>query len=111
MDSDGLEDEAEPVDVTTQLTGAEGGVWRVTTASTTHYIFDLNEMNITRVPGLGAAVTINDTTRRIDSIERCRTGDTGYWTMRPGAEDSVMLQDYWQLCTRIESIERIDRLP
>ena len=108
MDTTPEADEAAGEDGNTlELVGTEGGSWQVTTASSTRYIFDLDLMTVTRWPVRGAATTINDTTRPIDIIHRCRVGESGFWTMRLEPGDPFEWQDYWSISTAIESIERL----
>jgi len=79
------------------------GIWTVHTLHSV-YLFDLDHDTVLRVPGLDAGTTINDRTRPLRSIERCRVGETGRWTMRP---DWIGVTDYfWQECTEIVEIVR-----
>lgn len=88
-----------------ELTGEEGGRWRVVSKSST-YIFDLDAMTTTRIPGPTAGLTINDTTRPIREIERCKVGHRGYWTMLVDDGHLDSIDYYWQACSIIRSIER-----
>jgi hypothetical protein len=90
----------------TELRGDERGVWRVTTAKS-HYIFDLDEMTVTRHPGKEASTGINDVTRPIDVLVVCQVGRNGFWTMKPEDDMAALLEDYWQSSTEIKSIERM----
>ena len=69
----------EPVFVT-ELTGKEGGTWRVVTRDSNHY-FDLDFGTVTRVRGANAGPTINDRTRPLRTIDGLRVGERGRWTM------------------------------
>lgn len=92
-----------------ELTGAEGGVWLVTTSSST-YVMDLTVGTVTRHPGPNSRPTVNDLTRRLRTIDRCRVGEDGYWTMKGGGyTDSV--DYYWQSTSVIQRIERIEPAP
>lgn len=86
-----------------ELTGDEGGVWRVTTVGSSH-ILNLDRGTVTRIPGRGLAASINDVERPIRSIEVCRVGALGHWTM---TADRFLTDFYWQ---RTSSIQRIERL-
>lgn len=88
-----------------ELTGEEGGRWRVWTQAS-HYDVDLDAMTITRVPGPSAPPTVNDVTRPIREIHRCRVGARGYWTMRPTTPIDV-IDKYWQLTSEISRIEQL----
>jgi hypothetical protein len=65
-----------------QLTGDEGGRWRVHTSSNSYYDFDLEAMTVARHRAPGASATVNDGTRPIREIAQCRVGEAGRWTMR-----------------------------
>ena len=56
-----------------ELTGNEGGRLQVVSQSST-YIFDLDTMTTTRIPGPNAELTINDTARPIREIDPDRYG-------------------------------------
>lgn len=98
----------EPVFVT-ELTGKEGGTWRVVTRDSNHY-FDLDFGTVTRVRGANAGPTINDRTRPLRTIDGLRVGERGRWTMlTDGWSDDI--DYYWantSLVARIEAICRED---
>ncbi|MCW4384177.1 hypothetical protein OH146_00130 [Salinibacterium sp. SYSU T00001] len=89
-----------------ELTVELGGVWRVSTLSS-HYVFDLDQMTVTRYPGPTAVSTVHDTPRRLATIVRCAVGSGGYWTMTPAVEGPLQLQELWSASTLITSIERM----
>lgn len=99
-------DEENDAIAVSQLRGDEGGVWKVSTAKS-HYIFDLDQGTVTRHRGANAGTTINDQTRPIDTIVECEVGRGGFWTMKPEGDMAVILEDYWQASTEIQTIERI----
>lgn len=66
-----------------ELTGMDRGVWLVTTESSS-YVLDLDVGTVTRHPGPRASTTINATTRRLRTLDRCRVRESGHWTMRGG---------------------------
>lgn len=86
-----------------ELTGAEGGVWRVTTVGSSH-VLNLDRGTVTRIPGHGRAAGINDIERPIRSIEACRVGEVGRWTMQ---SDNRMTDFYWHKTSTIQRIERL----
>ena len=101
---------AEPLRVN-ELTGAEGGVWRIITRDSTHYI-DLDLGTVTRVPGINAPQTINDRTRPLRTIDVLRVGSRGEWTMCTDGPD-FDIDFFWantSVVSRIEAISR-DQLP
>lgn len=89
-----------------QLTGQEGGKWRVHTSSS-HYDFDLDKLLVTRFRGPNASYTINDLTRPLRGIEQCRVGEVGKWTMRSGG-GYLDADFFWQVTSVIRRIERLD---
>jgi hypothetical protein len=89
-----------------ELTVELGGVWRVSTLSS-HYVFDLDGMAVTRHPGPTAVSTVHDMPRRLSTIVRCAVGSGGYWTMTPAAEGLLQLQELWSASTIITRIERV----
>jgi hypothetical protein len=89
-----------------ELTGRESGRWEVQTQSS-HYVFDFDAGTVTRHPGRGASPTINDRTRPLRTIERCRVGKRGAWYMEPNGGYTDPTDYYWAVCTEIRSIERL----
>ena len=85
------------------LTGEERGVWCVTTLGSSH-ILNLDRGTVTRIPGRGRSVTFNDVERPLRSIEACRVGEVGRWTMTP---DNNLIDYYWHRTSTIQSIERL----
>lgn len=90
---------------TNELTGDEGGSWRVFTQRTI-YDFDLDAGTVTRIPGPDSSRTINDDVRHLLEIKACKVGHFGYWTMRPDGADGT-IEHFWQLSTKIRRIERL----
>jgi hypothetical protein len=90
-----------------ELTGNEGGRWRVVSRNST-YVFDLDAMTTTRIPGPTAGLTLNDTTRPIRGIDSCKVGERGYWTMLAENGDLDTIDYFWQACSIIRRIERIN---
>ena len=92
--------------MTDSLTGAEGGRWIVTTIGSAHS-FDLDAMTVTRLPGKGAAATLNDQTRPLIEIVHCTVGARGYWLMSPEPDESDSVEHFWHLSSTIQSIEPV----
>ena len=95
------------IDEIEDLTGHEGGVWRVRTQASS-YIFDLDQMTVTRHPGPNSQPGINDVTRPIRTIDACRVREEGRWTMRSEGGLLDPIDWYWQISTVIRQIEQID---
>lgn len=89
-----------------ELTGREGGRWRVYTHAS-HYDFDLEAMTVTRMPGPTAGMTIKDCTRPIRKIVNCQVGKGGYWTMLSEGGYMDPVDFYWQATSVIRRIERL----
>lgn len=85
--------------------GDEGGVWRVVTQGSSH-ILDLDAMTVTRIPGLGRPASFNDVERPLRTLEACRVGEAGRWTM---ISDDEMVDFYWHVTSRIRRIEPVER--
>lgn len=89
------------------LSGNEGGRWRVCTQGSS-YVFDLDEWTVTRFPGPTSRSSVNDTTRPIRRIVRCRVGANGYWTMEAGVLKEDEDAFYWASTSVIRCIERMN---
>ena len=72
-----------------------------------HYIFDLDQMTVTRHRGVNARASINDQTRPIDVVVACEVGRGAFWTMKPEGDMAAILEDYWQASTEIKMIEQV----
>ncbi|WP_104126722.1 hypothetical protein [Cryobacterium sp. Y57] len=92
--------------MTYTLTGAEGGRWIVTTIGSAHS-FDLDAMTVTRLPGKGAAATLNDQTRPLIEIVHCTVGARGYWLMSPEPDESDYVEHFWHLSSTIQAINPV----
>lgn len=90
-----------------ELTGHEGGVWRVWTQGSS-YVFDLDKQTVTRHPGPHSQPDMNETTRPIRTIDACRVGAAGRWTMKPEGGLLDPIDWYWQISTTIRKIEPIN---
>lgn len=88
-----------------ELQPGSTGVWRITTAGSTH-VLDLVNGTVTRFPGPGSAPTVNDCTRPIRTLDTCRVGERGRWTMYP--EEPSDVDYYWHVTSVVRRIERMD---
>jgi hypothetical protein len=102
-----MTDNEEPVREVTELTGFEGGVWRVATQGSFH-ILDLDCGTITRIPGPGSRASINDVERPLLDLGRCEVGARGYWRM---SSDRSSVSFYWHDSSVIRRIERVQDEP
>jgi hypothetical protein len=95
-----------------ELTGEQTGQWLVLSLSSAHF-FDLDAGLVTRIPGYHAIEMVTDAGRPIRSIEQCKVGDVGIWTMEPFPHEHD-LQFRWHRSSFIVRIVRIvglERLP
>ncbi|MDY7529219.1 MULTISPECIES: hypothetical protein [unclassified Cryobacterium] len=86
-----------------ELTGDEGGILRVTTLGSTH-IVNLMRGTITRIPGVGRSARINDVERPLRTLDACKVGEVGRWTM---ISDDYLTECYWHHTSTIQRIERL----
>ncbi|GAB2526654.1 hypothetical protein [Paramicrobacterium agarici] len=84
-----------------ELTIHDVGVWIVHTQGSIH-ILDLDNKTATRVPGAGRTSSINDRTRPLRTLETCRVGERGRWTM---TSDDPMTDHYWHVTSTIRAIQ------
>ena len=86
-----------------QLLLSSTGVWRITTVGSTH-VLDLVRGTATRFPGPDAAPTINDCCRPLRTLDVCRIGERGRWTM---ISDDWSIDYYWQVTSIILGIQEV----
>jgi hypothetical protein len=88
-----------------ELTIAETGVYMVHTLNS-QYRLNLNErLTVERIPGPNAHPTINDGLRLLRTLDQCRIGGPGRWTMHAGDD----LSDFtWQRTSTIRHIVCLD---
>lgn len=89
-----------------ELTGDEGGVWRVTTLGSSH-IVNLIQGTVTRLPGVGRSASINDVERPLRTLDACRVGEVGRWTMM---SDDSLVDFFWHRTSTIQRIELLTGL-
>ncbi|MET4583753.1 hypothetical protein ABIE21_003284 [Conyzicola nivalis] len=88
-----------------ELTLKQRGQWLVLSATSAHF-FDLDGRTVNRMPGRLAVAMITDEGRPIRTIESCRVGEVGYWTMEPfGHEYDLVLR--WHQSTEIRRIVQV----
>ena len=62
-------------------------------------------MTITRLPGPASVPTVNNQTRPIRSIDWCRVGDRGEWTMHEDRH-APDVDYYWHISSTVSRISR-----
>ncbi len=87
-----------------ELTGSEGGILQVHTRDSIH-VFDLDAWTIERKPGPNTWASPSDGSRRLRTIERCRVGERGHWTMK---SDDYLIDYYFHYTSVIQRIDRVD---
>lgn len=96
---DGIELPSEHRQVT-DLTTQEHGRWLLHTIGSRHVI-DLDARTVERLPGPHAHATTSDGLHRLRTLDLCRIGDVGRWTMH--GDDFV--EYYWHQSSIIRHIE------
>ena len=89
----------------TELTMQDTGQWLALSETSAHF-FDLDTPSVVRVPGFHAIEFVTDTGRPLRSIEMCRVGEAGHWTMEPFPFEQD-LEYRWHISTRIVKIARV----
>jgi len=92
----------------TELTMGERGQWLALSLSSAHF-FDLDARRVTRIPGFQAIEFVTDPGRSLRSLDVCRVGERGEWTMHPMDGDELT-QFSWHISTCIVKIARVDGL-
>ena len=92
----------------TELTMGERGQWLALSQSSAH-LFDLDARRVTRIPGFQAIEFVTDPGRSLRSLDVCKVGERGEWTMHP-LEGDHLTQFAWHISTEIIRIARIDGL-
>ena len=86
-----------------QLTGQ----WLVRSETSIH-LFDMNTRRVGRIPGKVAPSFVTDHGRVLRTLDMCRVGECGRWTMEPPPGD--YLNDFlWHTSTEILKIVRVVR--
>lgn len=88
-----------------ELTANEVGQWLVLSVTSAHF-FDLDARTVHRIPGHDAVEFITDLGRPIRTIESCRVGEVGYWTMDPFRHEGH-LDFRWHQSTEIQRIVQV----
>ena len=92
----------------TELTLEQTGRWLVLSMTSAHF-FDLDSRRVTRIPGFQAVEFVTDPGRSLRSIDVCKVGERGEWTMHP-LDGDHLTQFSWHISTCIVKIARVDGL-
>ena len=96
----GVELPTEPTPVT-DLTTVSGGRWMLHTVGSRHLV-DLDAGTIERIPGAQSHPTTSDAVHQIRTLDVCRIGERGRWTM---LGDPFGVDYYWHVSSPIRHIE------
>jgi hypothetical protein len=95
---------AKPAQVT-ELTIGHGGRWLLDTIGSRH-ILDLDRRTIERLPGPDASPSTSDAVHCLRTLDVCRLGEPGRWTMKGG----YLVDYYWHVSSIIRHIHRMPSL-
>jgi len=96
----------------TELTLEQSGQWLVLSMRSAHF-FDLDLGIVTRIPGDVAIEFVTDWGRELRSLDNCRVGEVGAWTMEPLPHERD-IEFRWHRSSFIQRIVRViglDELP
>ena len=96
----------------TELTLEQTGRWLVLSMRSAHF-FDLDVGLVYRIPGDLAIEFVTDGGRELRSLDCCRVGEVGAWTMEPLPHERD-IEFRWHRSSFIQKIVRVvelDRLP
>jgi hypothetical protein len=88
-----------------ELTMDATGQWLALSASSAHF-FDFDIPSVTRIPGAAAYDFVTDGGRILRTLDVCRVGEPGRWTMEP-LPDEVDLEYRWHISTPIVVIVEV----
>ena len=99
----------------TELTLEQTGQWVVLSLGSAHF-FDLDLRLVTRIPGVLRAEFVTDTGRELRSLDSCRVGEVGLWTMEPFPHERDLdfrwhQSSFIQRIVRVVGLERLPGLP
>jgi hypothetical protein len=89
----------------TELTMNDTGQWLAISMSSAHF-FDLDAPSVTRMPGVNAFEFVSDSGRALRTLEICRVGESGRWTMEPLPHERD-LEFRWHISTPIVMIVQV----
>lgn len=88
-----------------ELTLEQSGQWLVLSMTSAHF-FDLDLRLVSRIPGDVAIEFVTDRGRELRSLDSCRVGEVGAWTMEPLPHESD-IEFRWHRSTFIQRIVRV----
>jgi hypothetical protein len=91
-----------------ELTMRETGQW-IAISQTSAHLFDLDARRVYRMPGFHAVEYVTDPGRGLRTIDSCKVGERGQWTMYP-LEGQYLVDFAWHISTEIVKIARVHGL-
>jgi hypothetical protein len=91
-----------------ELTMRETGHW-IAISQTSAHLFDLDDRRVYRMPGFHAVEYVTDLGRGLRTIDVCKVGERGQWTMYP-LEGQYLVEFAWHISTEIVKIARVHGL-
>ena len=88
-----------------ELVFEQTGRWLVLSMTSAHF-FDLDTKVVTRIPGDLAVEFVTDRGRGLRSLDRCRVGEVGAWTMEPLPHEGD-LEFRWHRSSFVQRIVRL----
>ena len=95
-----------------ELSLEQTGHWLVLSVTSAHF-FDLDLRIVTRIPGDTAIEFVTDQGRELRTVDSCRVGEVGLWTMEPFPHERD-LEFRWHQSSFIQRIVRVvglEKLP
>ena len=91
-----------------ELSMNESGQW-IALSLTSAHLFDLDVRRVYRIPGFQAVEFVTDHGRGLRTLDVCRVGESGEWTMYP-LESQHLVNFAWHVSTEIVKIARVEGL-
>jgi hypothetical protein len=91
-----------------ELSMNETGHW-IALSQTSAHLFDLDARRVYRMPGFRAIEFVTDPGRGLRTLDICKVGERGEWTMYP-LEGQHLVDFAWHISTEIVKIARINGL-
>jgi len=92
----------------TELSMKQTGRW-IALSQTSAHLFDLDARRVYRMPGFHAVEFVTDPGRGLRTLDICKVGERGEWTMYP-LEGQYLVDFAWHISTEIMKIARVDGL-
>ena len=91
-----------------ELSMEETGHW-IALSQTSAHLFDLDARRVYRMPGFRAIEFVTDSGRGLRTLDICKVGERGEWTMYP-LEGQHLVEFAWHISTEIVKIAHVNGL-